>query len=78
MLGCNECLNYPICDDADKGTRCEAFELRMIKECCICGNEFEGWGNNPWPVKREGECCDSCNNLYVVPARIEAMYKTEV
>lgn len=30
-------------------------------KCCICGKEFEGYGNNPWPIKKEGKCCDSCN-----------------
>ena len=44
------------------------------KKCCICGIEFEGWGNNPWPVKDEGECCDVCNTIHVVPARLKQMY----
>ena len=29
--------------------------------CCICGEEFTGYGNNPWPIKEEGRCCDNCN-----------------
>jgi len=31
--------------------------------CCICGKEFEGYGNNPWPfIKDESaRCCDKCN-----------------
>ena len=41
-----------------------------MKKCCICGKEFEGWGNNPWPVKSEGLCCDDCNMEHVIPARI--------
>ena len=28
--------------------------------CCICGKEFEGDGNNPYPVADEGVCCDDC------------------
>lgn len=40
------------------------------KVCCICGKEFKGWGNNPWPVKEDGECCNSCNSQKVIPARI--------
>lgn len=40
------------------------------KICCICGEEFTEWGNNPWPVKTEGECCDMCNMTIVVRARI--------
>lgn len=46
-----------------------------IKKCCICGREFEGWGNNPWPVESEGECCDECNIEIVIPARISLMYR---
>ena len=41
--------------------------------CCICGKEFEGWGNNPWPIKPEGKCCDECNFTVVVPARMESL-----
>ncbi len=40
------------------------------KVCCICGEEIEGYGNNPWPVKEEGECCDNCNYKFVIPARL--------
>lgn len=30
-------------------------------KCCFCGKEFEGWGNNPSPLKEKGRCCDDCN-----------------
>ena len=43
---------------------------KKTTKCCICGREFTGWGNNPWPVKTEGECCYECNMRVVVPARI--------
>ncbi len=33
--------------------------------CVICGGKFEGYGNNPWPIKEEGRCCDSCNNKVI-------------
>lgn len=41
--------------------------------CCICGKEFEEYGNNPEPVKPfdEGTCCDECNDNVVIPKRIE-------
>ena len=42
-----------------------------IKVCVICKEEFTGWGNNPSPIKDEGECCDTCDNEKVIPARIE-------
>lgn len=45
--------------------------------CCFCGGVFEGYGNNPWPAnKTEGAvCCNDCNSLYVIPARLEAMFE---
>lgn len=41
-------------------------------ECVLCGENFNEYGNNPYPLAEEGECCDSCNND-VIAARIEAM-----
>lgn len=43
------------------------------KVCCICGKEFNGWGNNPYPVKEDGECCRVCNSAVVLPRRIKMM-----
>lgn len=37
--------------------------------CCLCGKEIEGIGNDPWPLKSIGMCCDICNEE-VVEARI--------
>lgn len=36
--------------------------------CCICGNEFNGWGNNPYPLVKEdnARCCDDCNTLVII------------
>ena len=28
-------------------------------------------GNNPEPVRSEGRCCDTCNELVVIPARLQ-------
>lgn len=41
--------------------------------CCICGREFDDWGNNPWPVVKDEDarCCNECNETQVVKARIE-------
>lgn len=41
------------------------------KVCCICGKEFTEYGNDPYPVKEDGECCRSCNWGVVIPKRIE-------
>ena len=44
--------------------------MEKNKVFCICGKEFTGFGNNPWPIRQSGECCDECNADKVVPARI--------
>ena len=38
-------------------------------KCDICGDEYDGYGNNAEPVT-EGLCCDNCNFDKVIPARI--------
>lgn len=45
------------------------------KVCVLCGGSFEGHGNNPAPLKDNGECCDECNKRKVIPARVEALKK---
>ena len=56
-----------LASDKDKST---------TQRCCICGEKFEGFGNNPFPVKTEGVCCNDCNNL-VVSARIMGIKDNE-
>lgn len=56
-------------------------EKRMInqeRKCCICGCNFTGWGNNPYPVVEnpDARCCDACNDMKVIPARIQQMFGT--
>ena len=41
----------------------------MEKKCCICGNTFNGYGNNAAPIKN-GTCCNKCNTQFVVPSRL--------
>jgi hypothetical protein len=46
--------------------------------CDICGGPIEikgRWrdGNNAEPVVFEGRCCDVCDNVVVIPARIFLM-----
>lgn len=57
----------------DKEEEAEAKTEERI--CCICGKPIEGWGNNPNPIKKSGECCDQCNQDYVLQARIVNAYK---
>lgn len=45
-----------------------------MKTCVICGKKFEGWGNNPAPVKDHGRCCDECN-WTVIQARFDELAK---
>ena len=40
--------------------------------CCLCGKEFEGFGNNPYPLSEEGRCCNMCNDE-VICARLNAI-----
>jgi hypothetical protein len=61
-------------DDAYEDRLTEALKEDADERCIICGEEFEGYGNNPDPVTTEGRCCDACNTKFVIPARIEALY----
>lgn len=45
--------------------------------CCICGEEYDGYGNNAEPYAH-GRCCDACNLKFVIPSRIEAMQNDKV
>ena len=49
----------------------EYMRVEDIKVCCICGKEYAGHGNNPYPIKEDGECCQACNWRVVLPKRIE-------
>ena len=42
--------------------------------CCICKKEFYGYGNNPYPLRERGRCCDLCN-MQVIKARMELICK---
>jgi hypothetical protein len=47
--------------------------MRGSYQCCICENNFSGYGHNPQPVDdTEGaRCCDRCNSSVVIPARLK-------
>ena len=40
-----------------------------MEKCSICGEMYEGYGNNAYPITM-GRCCGVCNDIYVIPARI--------
>lgn len=44
----------------------------MVK-CCLCNKNFEGFGHNPSPLKENALCCNDCNFLKVIPARVKAI-----
>lgn len=48
-----------------------------MNKCCICNIKFEGYGNNPYPIKDEGVCCFWCNLKYVIPARLRKLKERE-
>lgn len=65
-------------DSVSDSTFNSEYEDRLVegleKKCCICGEDYEGHGNNPSPLSNKGQCCDACNLKFVIPARIEAAY----
>lgn len=50
--------------------------FRKQDSCCICGGEIGQFGgNNPEPFMSmdEGQCCDDCNEVFVIPARMREL-----
>ena len=63
-------------DEMEKEILLQAKDEFENNTCCLCGLEFIGWGNNPYPLKEDTDdnpniCCNDCNYSKVVPARIE-------
>jgi hypothetical protein len=42
------------------------------KQCSICFHRYTEFGRPAEPVK-SGRCCNACNDLVVIPARLRAM-----
>lgn len=53
--------------------------MKFMK-CCLCGKEFRGHGNNSLPLGKNASdrCCDVCNEVYVIPARLQQMFGRKV
>ena len=50
-------------------------EVRTVT-CCFCGRVIPYWvSNDPYPVNKDPDarCCDMCNDLKVIPARLEKL-----
>ena len=57
-------------------TKNEADESKEQKVCSICGETYTGYGNSAWPIN-SGYCCDTCNYLKVIPARLAQLRKSD-
>jgi len=44
------------------------------KLCCLCRCEIDGYGASPAPLKGSGRCCERCDDLKVLPARLVEYY----
>jgi hypothetical protein len=58
------------------------FEYRLVREsdekvCVLCGEPFDGFGNNPEPLiaYEAGRCCNDCNTTKVIPARLMVLHE---
>lgn len=47
--------------------------VSTMKKCCICNAPITSYGNNPYPIKDKGVCCDNCNIYVVIPKRMEML-----
>ena len=64
-------------EEFDKSkTKNEADESNEQKVCSICGATYTGYGNSAWPIN-SGYCCDTCNYLKVIPARLAQLRKSD-
>lgn len=48
-----------------------------LKICCICKEPYYGMGNNPYPIKERGRCCDKCDAEVVLPERLKGIEEEE-
>ena len=44
--------------------------------CSICKDEYEEYGHNAWPFP--GRCCNVCNDILVIPARLKGLSAQEI
>ena len=52
----------------------EEIKIKETGKCSLCGNEYTHYGNNPEPLKEfEERCCDRCNMMKVIPARLKGV-----
>lgn len=69
---CEDCYNQELIRrDKFRETVKDITEPKSGGVCCFCGEEIEGFGNNPQPLKNGGRCCDKCNAELVIPERLK-------
>ena len=66
-------------DESDEdSSEDEDEEIEKEGDCCLCDGKYVFWGNNPAPLKcpddnlpftSHEKCCNSCNEMKVIPAR---------
>ena len=51
---------------------------KRVSECSICGEQYEGFGNNAQPINN-GLCCDACNQevIYQRITQLKNLFKNE-
>lgn len=66
-------------DGSDCYSAERVYKKKEVINCCICGKEIAGYGNNPWPVNNDpsARCCDECNWETVIPARLLNLRRNE-
>lgn len=57
--------------------------MKQKYKCCLCGKKCEGFGHNPFPLKKDTDeklnrCCDECNVTKVIPARLREWKETRM
>ena len=45
----------------------------VVGKCKLCGKSYTGKGHNAEPLA-QGRCCNACNYISVIPARIQQVY----
>jgi len=71
---CNAVATYPGYPDSDVCSECKEHAAFEFYTCVLCKKDFEGYGNNPIPLAKNGECCDKCNED-VIKSRIKEVHK---
>lgn len=47
-----------------------------MNKCSICGAKYVGFGHNAQPINNK-RCCDVCNEIKVIPARLARIAEQE-